>query len=91
VLLKRIGDFEALGPLRVYAAQPKTDYRFRLAQQAADAIQGRIGPILGGGLSMTEVPVGALSHVAIEGGQVSVAEQAKVSPVPSTSTPELKG
>ena len=66
------GTVPAIAALRGFATQPEKDYRWRLAQQAIQAVQERVGPIEGGGLSLAEGPVGALSEVAAEAGAVSV-------------------
>jgi hypothetical protein len=73
-VLERCGTVPSIPGLRAFATQPEKDYRWRLAHQAISAIQERVGPIEGGGLSLSEVPVGALSEVAAGAGAVSVVE-----------------
>ena len=47
----------------------------RLADKAVAAIQLRIGPVDGGGLSLAHGSSGALSEVEGQGGELSLAEQ----------------
>ena len=50
-------------------------YAKRAAHLAVAAIQQRVGPIQGGALSLSEVPMGAVSVADGQGGELSVVEQ----------------
>ena len=50
-------------------------YAKRVAYLAVAAIQKRVGPVEGGTLSLSEVPMGAVSVAQGQGGELSIAEQ----------------
>jgi hypothetical protein len=50
-------------------------YAKRVAHLAVAAIQKRVGPVEGGTLSLSEVPMGAVSVAQGQGGELSIAEQ----------------
>jgi hypothetical protein len=77
MVLARSGSAGAVPLLREWAVgiDGQFDFLKRLADKAVAAIQLRIGPVEGGGLSMAQGSSGALSEVEGQGGELSLAEQ----------------
>jgi hypothetical protein len=77
IALGRSASGAAVPVLREWAAEidGELDFLKRLVHQSVAAIQQRIGSVDGGGLSMVQGSVGALSEAEGVGGELSVAEQ----------------
>ena len=76
IALGRSGSAEGVPHLRQWASavDKPYDYARRVGHQSVAAIQARVGPVEGGGLSVPRGTAGALSEAEGQGGELSVVE-----------------